>query len=319
MNVLIVGAGAVGQVYGRHFQRGGADVAYLVKPQHLDETRGGLTLYPLNDGRPPPPVRFEGFEALTEAGGRKLDAAVLCVSSPALRGGWLDALAAATGDATVVMLQPGLTDREYVAARVGEGRLVSGLIGFIAYAAPLSDEPLPLPGTAYWFPPFQMCPFTGAIERVRPIVDALRRGGFPARIHPDVPSELAFKGAVLETLVVALEHAGWSFAALRRDRELLELAIRASREVASLAEKTLGKKAPAATRRLRPWMVRLITWAAPKVAPFDLEAFFRKHFTKVGDQTRETFVTYAQLSATHGVPTPALLALARLRLTSETR
>ena len=73
MNVLIVGAGAVGQVYGRHFQRGGADVAYLVKPEHLDETRRGFTLYPLNDGRPPPPVRFEGFEALTDVGGRKLD------------------------------------------------------------------------------------------------------------------------------------------------------------------------------------------------------------------------------------------------------
>jgi len=312
-NVLIVGAGAVGQVYGRHFQRGGADVAFLVKPKHLDETRRGFTLYPLNDGLPPPPVAFEGFEALTEATGRSFDAVVLCVSSPALRGSWLDALAAATGDATVAMLQPGLTDREYVAARVGESRLVSGMVGFMAYAAPLSGEALPRPGTAYWFPPFQMCPFSGPDERVRPIVDALRRGGFPARIHPDVPGELAFKASVVETLVVALECAGWRFAALRGDRELLELAIRASREVASLAEKALGKKAPASARRLRAWMVRPLLWAAPKVAPLDLEAFFRQHFTKVADQTRGTFATYAELSAKHGVPTPALLAL-RARL-----
>lgn len=139
MKILVVGAGSVGQVYARHFQRGGAEVAFLVKEKHAAEARRGFTMYPLREsGRAP--VRFEGFDVLTALDGSKWDAIVLCVSSPAIRGKWLDELAAGSGDATIVMLQPGLTDHAYVAERVGAGRLVSGLIGFMAYAAPLPGE-----------------------------------------------------------------------------------------------------------------------------------------------------------------------------------
>jgi ketopantoate reductase len=33
MRALVVGAGAVGQVYGHHLARGGADVAFYVRPK----------------------------------------------------------------------------------------------------------------------------------------------------------------------------------------------------------------------------------------------------------------------------------------------
>ena len=53
MRVLIVGAGAVGQVYGHHLQRGGAEVTFLVKPRYETDARAGFTLWRLRRlGRP---------------------------------------------------------------------------------------------------------------------------------------------------------------------------------------------------------------------------------------------------------------------------
>ncbi|MDV7398489.1 2-dehydropantoate 2-reductase N-terminal domain-containing protein, partial [Arthrospira platensis SPKY1] len=42
---MIVGAGAVGQVYGHYLQRGGASVSYFVKEQYKEECEKGFTLY----------------------------------------------------------------------------------------------------------------------------------------------------------------------------------------------------------------------------------------------------------------------------------
>lgn len=63
MNVLLIGAGAVGQAYGYHFQRGGAAVTFFVRARYADEARRGFGLYPLNRRNPrEAPVHFEGFE-----------------------------------------------------------------------------------------------------------------------------------------------------------------------------------------------------------------------------------------------------------------
>jgi ketopantoate reductase len=313
--ILLVGAGAVGQVYGRHFQLGGAEVAFLVRPRHADRTRAGFRLYPLRRGGPHAPVRFAGFDVLTtvtEVQARRWDAVVLCVPSPALReGSWLEDVIAATGTATVVTLQPGLTDFDHVVARAGAERVVAGMIGLCAYAAPLPGETLPEPGTAYWIPPLGQCPFSGASERTRVLVRLLRRGGFPAAVHADVPRALAFGAALLEPHMVALECAGWSLARLRGDRALLDTARRASREAAEVA--AVWRNAPV------PWHIGRIPMGlalrlAPWLAPLDLEGFFRAHYTKVGAQTRRLLATYQDLAGQHGRATPALDALgARLQ------
>src|SRR5262249_7486976 len=125
----------------------------------------------------------------------------------------------------------------------------------------------------------------------------------------------AFKGAVFETYVLALECAGWRFAELRRDRELVRLGARAAREVASLAEKVQGRKAPAALMLAGAPRGPLGERVVAPPAPLDLETFFKVHFTKVAEQTREMFETYASLAARHGVATPALEAL-RQRIAS---
>lgn len=62
---------------------------------------------------------------------------------------------------------------------------------FVANAPPLTGETrFGEPGMALWFPP--RSPFSGPGPRVRAVVDALRRGGRPARTHPDVSSAVGF-------------------------------------------------------------------------------------------------------------------------------
>ena len=65
--VLVVGAGAVGQVYARHAQQGGAEVTFFVRDKYRNEVARGLDLYPLNRGQRhrTEPVRFEGFEVVS--------------------------------------------------------------------------------------------------------------------------------------------------------------------------------------------------------------------------------------------------------------
>ena len=43
--VLLVGAGAVGQVYGKYLQAAGCEISFLVKEKYADEARRGFTLY----------------------------------------------------------------------------------------------------------------------------------------------------------------------------------------------------------------------------------------------------------------------------------
>lgn len=315
MRCLLVGAGAVGQVYARHLQLGGAEVAFLVRPKYAAEARAGFDMYPLDrkDARREP-VRLEGFSALTaadEVARARWDAVLLCVASTALREGtWLADLARAAGDATIVMLQPGIEDRDCVLECVPAERLLSGMIGMVSYHAPLPGESVPRPGIAYWLPPLAETPLSGPRERAEPVVEALVRGGIRSRLHPNVPAALAFGGAVLDMHIAALECTGWSFRELRRDPTALALASRAAREAIAIASRRLGVRAPLAPRLVRPCLMRIATRLAPRLAPLDLETYFRVHFTKVGAQRRLGLRTHVELAERFGLECGAIRGLA---------
>jgi 2-dehydropantoate 2-reductase len=287
--VLVVGAGAVGQVYGRHAQLGGAEVTFFVRDKYRDTVAGGFDMYPLNRRRNTEPVRFERFAVVTradEVAARTFDQVYLTVSSPALRGPWLAELIAAIGDATLIALQPGADDRERIlAAGASEDRLVSGMITLISYHAPLPGETrFPRPGMAYWFPPMASAPFSGPAERVAAVVALLRAGGQPAKRHKNVAHQVAFPSAIMMAYLVALEGAGWSFRALARDG--MTLGARGAREALAVVSLTAGKPPFGMRIVARPGVLRTGLWFARRIIPLPLEVYLKEHFTKVGDQTR---------------------------------
>jgi len=309
MRVLVVGAGAVGQVYGRHLQLGGAEVTCFVRDKYRAAAERGFDLYVLRRGRAPSPVRFEGFEVVSridEVAARQFDQVYLTVSSAGLTGPWLAELIAATGDATIVALQPGDDDRTVLrAAGVPDARLVSGMLTLVSYAAPLPGETrFPRPGMAYWFPPLAPSPMSG--PRAGAAVAALRAGHLPAKRHRDVPRAAAFPSAILMPLLVALERAGWSLAALARG-DALALGVRGAREALTITAASTGRRISLGARLMaRPRVLRLALALARRFMPFPLEVYLHEHFTKVRAQTSLFMTTYLAKARLAGLAVPAL-------------
>ena len=303
---LIVGAGAVGQVYGHPLARAGHQVEFFVKPHHLDHLTPDLTLYRLRQRtrRTPHTLRVAAYRTdWDDVATHTYDQLWLCISTTALRRLDLPALARARGDATVINMTPGLEDRALLREHLPDAHLVQGSIPFVSYQAPLGPERVPHPGIAYWTPPRSTIPLTG--ERAPEIARALTRGNLPARAHPHTPWLTAQGGSLLMPQIAALERAGWSFREFRR-RDHLALGARASRQTLAVVARYHQRTPPPWTPLVRAWPLRTLFGLAPPFLPYDLETFFAYHFTKVGDQTRYNLSRYIQLGAEHDLPTDAL-------------
>ena len=301
--VLVVGAGAVGQVFGRALQRGGAQLSFFVRPQYAAALAGGVVVYPLNERPDRAPVRLDGYGVLSDVSAvaaSRWDEVWLCVSSPALAGPWLGALAAAAPGATWVLLQPGLDDRALLLQHVPAERLVQGLITFMSWMAPLPGEQVPTPGVMSWQPPLSPAPFSGPPAVVGPLVARLRRGGQPARVAADVDLETALGSALLLPIVGELERCGWSFARLRAEGEA-DRAAACAQVTVRTATAARGVKPPAWLALIQGWGLRLASHLAPAITPHDMERFFERHFSKVGDQTRLSLEVLATRGAAAGL------------------
>ncbi len=313
MRVLIVGAGAVGQTYARALLKADCDVVFYVREKYRAalESPGTLPFYPLNERARTDPDVLGGYgvvSSLDEVAASDWDAVWLCVSSTALQAGWFDAFAKAIDNAVVVSLQPGLIDPDWLHARVPRERLVSGMIPFIAWQAPLPGEHLSPPGIMVWHPPLMATPLSGPLAAVTEQATLLRRGGLKVRLVASAGEGGATASAVLLSIVAALEGAGWRFSELRRANHMRR-AIYAKNQALAVAAAVHGTRAPWVLRMLGPWMVRLATRIAPLVVPFDLERYLAYHFRKVGDQTRANLALWRDGGAQRGLPVDAIAAL----------
>jgi 2-dehydropantoate 2-reductase len=305
MEVLIVGAGAVGQVYGHHLARAGDRVSVLVRARHVAEARAGYRLHRMRRGRAPETTVFSPHRVITdEAEATGFDEIWLCVPTDALDDGWLGALA--TSQARLVYLQPGAQVRARLERFFAPERLTAGGIGMASWQTPLPGESSPEPGVGYYLTSFAPSLFTG--PAAPDVVARLRRGGCPARRHPDARRAVALSSSLLLPQIVALETAGWSLAARNA---VGALAARACREALALTARELGIRAPLSRPFLRGPVFRFVFWLARRLAPFDLERYLAYHFTKVRAQTRLLLERWIALAADRALPAPALGELHR--------
>lgn len=307
--VLIVGARAVGQVFGRHLQAGGAHVDVLVRPSQVEAARAGFVMYPLNRHHPRrEPVRFvpdDVLDAPEAIPSDRYDQVYLCLPSPALHAeGLVAAVAAHAGEAIVTFITAAIGDRELMASHVPEERLVQAFIGLISYAAPLPGEAVPEPGTAYWFPPMVRSGVAGPDAARDAVASALEAGGLPAQSLSAMQTS-GMSGAVLMPHLLALEACGWSLSTLRGSPRLAEAGA-ATDEARAIVAAREGLDAPG---HLPPTLMWLVLAGAPWVFPFPLEAYLERHFTKVGDQTRLNVRKSIEQGRALELPTPHLEAL----------
>lgn len=310
MKILIVGAGAVGRVYGWHLRAAGHDVVFFVKEKYRDEVASGLVLHRLGYGgtrrQDWPQVGVVCDVAAVAA--QRWDQVWLALASDALRGNLAAQVLAAAGDATVVCLQPDLEDGAYVRARLASpAQLVQGLITFISYQSPLPGQAGP-EGIAYFVPPLAPGLFAGEPARVQAVVQALRDGGLAARVVDDFAKAAAGAPALLQPLIAALELNGWQLSTLPGSKAL-ELGLAAAREALAVAARDAGADTFALRQLLRPLLWRALLPLSRRMLPLDLETYLHYHFSKVGVQTRLILDTYIRVGQHHKLPVAALQAL----------
>jgi len=308
--VAIVGGGAIGQVYGLHLLAGGAEVTYFVRERYVEALSAGTTLHALPRGgsRKLLPTHVRADMAGLADG---FDQVWLCVPTTALTSGALDpalhAVARAEGSSLVCML-PGMQVRALLDQHVPRARVVDGMIGMIAYEAPLPGEQLP-PGIAYVLPRLSPSKFSGAEPaRVRAVTELLRAGGCPASAVKDARVSLALSSCLMMPMVVAMEGAGWRFAPLRKG-DWLTLSAGAAREALTLTAAELGVATPWFRPLVRRPVFSAVSYGANWVAPFDAEVYLEHHFTKVGAQTRLMMRNYLESAAERSLPSAHIAEL----------
>jgi 2-dehydropantoate 2-reductase len=307
MNILIIGAGAVGLVYGYHFSNAGHKVTFLVKEKYQrpleQDKQEGVVLYHLNkDKALAKPIRFKNFDVMSDWNQtNRFDLVALAISSNALRQLPLDKLKdklqlkteAAAPHASLLMLQPSQKDFEHLSQIIPTTQILQGMISLISYQTNEINRAIQPLGTAYYLPPLPMpISATDALEQRNHranIVKLFNNAGIKAKAVHSAVSDSRLPSAFLMTFLCALEAGNWNFNQLRNSPELLSQLSQAQRALLppqlSQTGLFLPLKKVILSSLLKPWLYKLLLRIAPVFVPLPLEAYLKKHFLKVRPQT----------------------------------
>ncbi|MDX1694428.1 MAG: 2-dehydropantoate 2-reductase N-terminal domain-containing protein [Ketobacteraceae bacterium] len=314
--VLIVGAGAVGQVYGHFMQRGGASVSFLVKEKYQEACEKGFSLYRSRRSGLGPREYYQADHIYTDyedVAQQQFDHVWLAMSSNDLRGEWLSELREAIGDTTLVMLQPDLEDRDYVLKYFPESQLVYGIINFISYQTPLPDLPSHHPdadkeGVAYLMLPMMSAEFSGHHERLPAVMEALSAGRFPVRAQQNVPRIYADRSAWMIPLVAVLELENWSIKRLLRSGSL-DLAVEGARQALAIVAAKFHRPLNWTERGFSLVLVKVLLPVVRFLSPMDAESFIKFQFRKTAPQTRFMLDHFIHQGESRGMNVTALKTL----------
>jgi hypothetical protein len=324
MDLLIVGAGAVGSSYGYFATQAGAKVTYLIKPKHRADLVGGIQLYPWK-GRKAEPVLFRDFsliESGAELRSRKFDAVLITLPSDKFRAdgwfaGFLPDFDASSPEAKIWSLQPDANDQNFLASILGpktSERVVRGSIPLMSYLAPLPGEPFEKAGYAFYTPPTTKAGWSSknnaAAAEAAKLFDA---GGLPSAVVDGTPtSGSLLPEALLRAVVAGLERSEWSYDRLVNS-ENIHLVTGGMREMTAIAAK-IGKVADPCQKwwgkvGSSAFGVKTAMRLARKFLPFDFEAFMRVHFSKVDGQMHLTLDEQIAYGKKNGLSTTNLVLL----------
>lgn len=307
MHVAVVGAGALGSVYGARIARGARDarVTFVVRAARAGDTRP-IVLERVD--RPGDTMTLASPTRVTTIP-EDADVILLAVSVNDLEEKLLADLTASS--APIVVLTPLLPDDH---ARLGAAfgkRLLPAMPSVAAYVNEAGV-------VRYWLPKVA----TTLVEEPRPLVPtvdelvrAMHEAGIPARLQFGTFGINAATTVAFLPIAFGLDVAG-SAAALLEDRDLLTLALRAAQEGRDLG-RTLGTPASWAellTSFVGPTMFKLGVSLAERRSK-EAVRYVEMHFgTKMHAQNVMMADAIARLAESRGLPSVSLRALAeRLR------
>ncbi len=313
--ILIVGAGAVGQVFGFYLHRGGQKITYFVKEKYLSNLKEGFTLHRVYSPKKIETYQWEEFHStseLSELSKKKWDQVWLCISSDALRSEFTkEVLSALPSGTPVIGFQPGPLDRELLSELCPKCTVSMGTINFSSTSSPIVDVQREKGGLAFFVPPYPPVLFDGEKSVVSDAASSLSKGGLKAGVKAGAWEEMVSFGPLLITFVAGLELADWSLSSFFGDKELSRLTSSAARQSSIAVKKYFDKSASTVVSKIMtmPLVFNSMWRFFARMMPFDFEAFFRVHFSKVGAQTVELLKVYAELAEKSGLDSGSISEL----------
>jgi 2-dehydropantoate 2-reductase len=232
MHLAIVGAGALGLVFGgRLALHGGIESTLIVRP-HRASDDSPVILERVDGAQEHEVWRPERFAALPD----HADVIMVCVRYEQVNDELFALLRGS--EAPVVMMTPMMPTTYQRAKKVLGDRLLAGMPGVVSYVNEAG-------AVRYWLP--RTAPVLVEEPRPRvPVVDELIAGlvkaGMKARLEMGVHETNPATTVIFAPLMMALDAAG-SIDALIHDREILDLGLKAADEAVKLSER-IGKAAP---------------------------------------------------------------------------
>lgn len=303
MNITVVGAGALGAVYGTKLSHA-ARVSFVVRdlaraPRliHIDRINGAA---PHGDSLTP--VTALEIPADTDV--------ILCtVRADQLDSALADKLAAA--NVPVAVLAPVLPRREAFLRDKLFDRYVAAMPGVIAY------EPTDTPHerrVRYWTPKSSPTLVAGLPE----LVALMQQVGLPAEVSPRAGATQAAITIAFFPILTGIAAAGGSIDRMANNKEIMKLGFAATKETRAVAR---------AVSELPAWANAFFKFSSPLLARAGIKlgqskapeafVFLEKHFgQKLAGQNAEVFREIEALARDHGVALealPRLVALAKER------
>jgi hypothetical protein len=311
MKVLMVGCGAVGQVFGLALQKAGAELGCYDRPAAAERLKqalehGGMPLFQISNarGRPPRPDRLENYQVLAdvvECQRFKPDQIWLALPSTVYYTAWLQEFLGHVPSERVVCFAPEGRRKEFF-PQVAADRLVFGGITFMAWQGDLEGGGGRPEGVNFWRPPLLGIPLTGTEEACRAVERLLKKAGFRAALgKPDSPMQSCVT-AVMEAFMAGLELAGWSLGSFRKSSWLNRAAGGAREAVLSQLSRTGMFPRALLGILLSPPGFRLATLLLPRLVPFDLEKYLKFHYLKTRDQTLNLLEVFASDGEKRALP-----------------
>jgi hypothetical protein len=318
MKVLIVGCGAVGQVYGLFLQQAGVELGLYDKPDVAEKLkqakeRGGLPLFQVVGRRRDPVARrLADFRVIAdEEQARRFAPGQIwfTVPSPVYHTEWFRSFLRQVPSRRVVCFAPEGGRPEFIPPD-GAERMVFAGTAFMAWQGGPEAGGGTAGGVNFWRTPLGI-PLAGAKEACREVGGILLKAGFwYTADRPDSRTQGCITAA-MTAFTAGLELAGWSLREFRRNpwRGRSAAACREAvwgqlSKVGALQRAVLGTPVLSAA-------FRLVAWILPRLTPFDLERYLRFHYTKTREQTLALLAMFAGDAEAAGTGAENIRALLR--------
>lgn len=309
MKVLIVGCGAVGQVYGLALQNAGVILGLLDQPavaQKLVQAReqGGLPLFQISRGHRKDPVRhrLRNYQVIADAGEAwrfEPDQIWFTTPSQSYYSDWFRDFLRQVPSKRVVCFTPEGNRPEFFTERMDD-RVIFGGTTFMAWQADLGSGEN-REGVKFWRPPLSI-PLSGAREACREVARLLEDAGFKVAVGEPGSRSQASMTAAMTVFIAGLELSGWSLRAYRKSL-WLKVAAGAGNEAIRSQLLSVGFFSRAF---LNPPVLMacfyLLTLFLPLIFPFDLEGYLKFHYTKTRAQTIFLLNVFMKDAEERGIP-----------------